>query len=259
MSESRTVTILHTNDFHNHLSPEQAAYIKKRKIGLGESVLLLDSGDAISAGNVGVRIGGEPILDVMNDIGYDAMTMGNREFHVADGILRHKIGNANFPILCSNIRYQKESTTELPLKPYVRLTLANGLRVTVIGVTVPMVTSKMSARVLSSYLFDDPVTTIATLIPDLRGASDLLIALTHIGLKEDQRLAAACPDLDLIIGGHSHVVLTEAQVVGSVPIVQAGWFGHYLGRVNLEVGPTGARVLSAVLEDLKQYGKVAAG
>ena len=79
----------------------------------------------------------------------------------------------------------------------------------------------------------------------------MLIALTHIGIKEDQRLAAACPELDLIIGGHSHVVLSQAQVVEGVPILQAGWFGHYLGRVDLSVGDEGVRVTDSFLEDLR--------
>ena len=86
-----TLHILHTNDFHNHFSPAQAETVRRAKDGLND-VLLLDAGDAVSAGNVGVRPGGEPILTRMSDAGYDAMTLGNREFHVADALLRCKPG-----------------------------------------------------------------------------------------------------------------------------------------------------------------------
>ena len=188
----------------------------------------------------------------MSDTGYDAMTMGNREFHVADSLLRHKIDKARFPILCANIRYQKESDTVLPVQSSITRTLPNGLIVTIIGVTVPMVTSKMAARVLSSYLFDDPVPVVASIVSKLRDTSDIIVALTHIGIKEDHRLAESVPGLNLIIGGHTHVVLTEPQVVGDVPIVQAGWFGHYLGQIELTAHGSSVVISHSSLTDIRQ-------
>lgn len=228
-----TIHILHTNDFHNHLTDAQAAFIADTKNGLRD-VLLLDSGDAVSAGNVGVRPGGEPILVRMSETGYDAMTMGNREFHVAETLLRHKIRRAQFPILCANIRWREDMGDGLPVQPFIIKGTSTGVRVGVIGVTVPMVTRKMAARVVSAFVFDDPVETVKSLIPQLMPQVDMLVALTHIGIREDERLAAACPELDLIIGGHTHVVIEKPQIVGDVPIVQAGWYGHYLGHVTAE-------------------------
>ena len=232
MTLSKTLTVLHTNDFHNHLSAPQAAYIQSEK-GKRENVLLLDSGDAISAGNVGVRPGGEPILTLMSAIGYDAMTLGNREFHVADTLLRLKISKADFPALCANIRWREDKGETLPVLPSWVKTLPNGLRVAVFGLTVPMVTPRMTARLVSAFVFDDPVQAARDQIARLRPKADALIALTHIGLREDERLAAACPELDLIVGGHSHHKLHEPSVVGGVSIVQAGWFGHFLGETQL--------------------------
>lgn len=228
-----TVHILHTNDFHNRLTDSQAAFIADTKNGLRD-VLLLDCGDAVSAGNVGVRPGGEPILIRMSETGYDAMTMGNREFHVAETLLRHKIRRAQFPILCANIRWREDRGEGLPVQPFIIKGTASGIRVGVIGVTVPMVTPRMAARVVSAFVFDDPVDTMRRLIPEVKSQVDILVALTHIGIREDERLAAACPDLDLIIGGHSHVVIQEPQFVGRVPIVQAGWYGHYLGHITVD-------------------------
>ena len=112
-------------------------------------------------------------------------------------------------------------------------TLPSGLRVGVFGVTVPMVTTRMKARLVSAFVFDDPVAEARRQIELLRPSVDALIALTHIGLREDERLARACPELDLIVGGHSHNKLFEPPVVEGVPIVQAGWFGHYLGVTEL--------------------------
>ncbi len=227
-----TLTLLHTNDFHNRLSAPQAAFIKQEK-DKRDNVLLLDSGDAISAGNVGVRPGGEPILTLMSETGYDAMTLGNREFHVADALLRLKIGKAVFPILCANIRWREDKGETLPTVPSFEKTLPTGLRVGIFGLTVPMVTPRMTARLVSAFVFDDPVLAAQEQIARLRPDVDALIALTHIGLREDERLASACPELDLVIGGHSHNKLHEPKVGGGVSIVQAGWFGHFLGETIL--------------------------
>ncbi len=247
----QTLSVLHTNDFHDKLSETQAQFIHNEKERLGPDCLLLDAGDAVSAGNIGVRLGGEPILERMSRAGYDAMTMGNREFHIADGILRHKIGEARFPVLCANIRRRDARQDLAPLVPSWTKTLPNGLRATVFGLTVPMVTERMAARHVSAFVFDDPIETSRRMIQELRKQSDVLIALSHIGLREDERLARSCPELDLIIGGHSHAVLTEAQRDHGVPIVQAGWFGHYLGIVNMEVEGESVKVGASSLTDLR--------
>jgi 2',3'-cyclic-nucleotide 2'-phosphodiesterase (5'-nucleotidase family) len=245
-----TLHILHTNDFHSHLTPAQAQVIRAAKEGL-EDVLLLDAGDAVSAGNLGVRPGGEPILTLMSETGYDAMTLGNREFHIADLLLRRKIDRARFPILCANVRWKDDAGAPLPVARHLSRTLPNGLRVAVFGLTVPMVTPRMAARAVSAFLFDDPVETARQQIAALRPRADVLVALTHIGIRQDEALAAACPELTLIVGGHSHVVLPEPRVVNGVPIVQGGWYGHYLGRVTLDIGTDGrARTITGCLETL---------
>ena len=247
-----TLHLLHTNDFHNHLNEHQAQMIKQAK-AKHENVLLLDAGDAVSAGNVGVRPGGEPILTLMSETGYDAMTLGNREFHVADTLLRLKIGKAAFPLLCANLRWREDRGEILPTVKHLVKTLPNGLRVGVFGLTVPMVTPRMTARLVSAFVFDDPAAAAKAQIALLRPTVDALIALTHIGLREDERLAASCPELDLIVGGHSHNKLHEPKWVNGVPIVQAGWFGHYLGRTMLEWDAPGEKPrVSGRLESLKE-------
>lgn len=231
--------ILHTNDFHNHLDTKRAAVIERTRTELGPC-LLLDSGDAISAGNVGVRPGGEPILDLMSDLNYAAMTLGNREFHVADALLRVKINRARFPVLCANMRWREDRGDDLPVSPHV-ITKVGDIRVGILGLTVPMVTPQMTARVISAYVFDDPVITARREIALLRPQVDVLIALTHIGVREDERLASTCPELDAVLGGHSHVVLHAPQIVAGVPIFQGGWYGHHLGIISVEILQPGSR------------------
>jgi 2',3'-cyclic-nucleotide 2'-phosphodiesterase (5'-nucleotidase family) len=227
-----TLTVLHTNDFHNKLTPEQAARLRKMKDSTPNSILL-DAGDAIWAGNVFFRPDGEPILKLMNEAGYDAMAMGNREFHFLSTGLRKKIGWAEFPILCANVRSTKD--VGLPVKGHI-VVERGGLKVAIFGLTVPMITERMLSRRVSSYIFDNPIQIAAELVPKLRGEADIVIALTHIGTSKDRELAATVPGIDLIVGGHSHASLTGPEIVGETAIVQAGWFAHSVGRVEIEPG-----------------------
>lgn len=235
-----TLHILHTNDFHNSLTDHEAQILRQAVADLnGAPYLLLDAGDAVKAGNVGVNPFGEPILDRMSDLGYHAMTMGNREFHVWQGALETKINRARFPVLCANVRPRKEGAS-LPVQPYARFEVG-GLTAVVFGVTVPMVTERMKVAALSSFVFDDPIKVAQEMVAKLRWEADVLIALTHIGLREDERLAREVTGIDLIIGGHSHVLLAAPQVVNGTPIVQAGWharaYGHTLVTVKGEEKP----------------------
>jgi len=226
------VSIYHTNDFHNKLTRVKAQGIRELKASTPNS-LLLDAGDAIWAGNVYFRPGGEPVLKLMNEAGYDAMALGNREFHFLAAGLRRKIGWAEFPVLSANIR--PRGAADLPLRSDITFE-RGGITVTVFGLTVPMITGRMLSSKVSSYVFDDPIETAARLVPSLRERADVLIALTHIGLSTDRELASGVPGIDLIVGGHTHCALDKPEMVGGTAIVRAGWFGHHIGRVQFEVG-----------------------
>jgi len=264
-------TLLHTNDLHNHLTDDQARRLADRRQTLGTSGLLLDAGDAIASGNITFRPGGEPILERMTQIGYDAMTVGNREFHVWRCGFHSKLFRADFPVLCANIRPTpkireegngerekgeegKPDTEEMPVRPYVVFEPDPGWRVGVIGLTVPMVTERMLARKISAYVFDNPVQTAAQIVPRLRSELqlNLLVVLTHIGIAQDRVLAAAVPGIDIIIGGHTHVVLEHGERVGDTLIAQAGSFGRFLGRIEVDpdTPPGWAPGVKAVLEAL---------
>jgi 2',3'-cyclic-nucleotide 2'-phosphodiesterase (5'-nucleotidase family) len=271
-TNSALLTILHTNDFHNRLTEAQAHRLRLLHDSLGGNGLLLDAGDAVASGNITYRPGGEPILQQMSEIGYAAMTVGNREFHFTRTGFLCKLSLASFPVLCANLRLagrarQSGASAEadtllepetslqiaLPVCPYILLTTPSGWRVVVLGLTVPMITERMLSRKVSSYIFDSPLKTATQLIPQLRRkiAPDLLIALTHIGIAQDRALADTVPGIDLIVGGHSHVVLEQGEWVGETLIVQAGARGSHLGRVEARRSTPGGGVqLSATLEPL---------
>jgi 5'-nucleotidase len=135
------------------------------------------------------------------------------------------------PVLCANILAR--GNARLPVRSHLILETPVG-RVGIFGVTVPMITERMLSHHVSAYVFDDPIRVGAEMAERLRPQVDLLIALTHIGLKQDIELAKRAPQIDLIIGGHSHSVLEEPQREGRVAIVQAGSYARFVGRVEVE-------------------------
>jgi 2',3'-cyclic-nucleotide 2'-phosphodiesterase (5'-nucleotidase family) len=230
--------IFHTNDFHGRLSPERAAVLMEYRREHPDS-LLLDAGDAISAGNLGCRVGGEPILQLMNDLGYDAMTLGNRESHPRREFFPRKLAQARFPILCANVGARPGA--RLPTQPWIAVKRA-GVRVTVMGLSVPMFTRGQWSQSLCDYLYDDPVATAVSLARELRPYCDLLIALTHLGLRADEALASAAPEIDLVIGGHSHTEMPAPVRVGKTTLLHTTAYARFVGRARLERDPDGWRV-----------------
>lgn len=250
-----TLHILHTNDFHGKLSEAGAAKLRAQIDALdGAPYLLLDAGDAIKAGNVGVNPFGEPILETMSDLGYHAMTTGNREFHIWQTALETKINRARFPVLCANMRAKNDGGNIGPVQANTTLSVG-GLTVSLFGVTVPMVTERMAAKAVSAFLFDDPVAVARKQVANLRYNADILIALTHIGIGPDRNLAEQVPGIDLIIGGHTHVVLEQPEVVNGVPIVQAGSHARYYGHAQVTLGRDGMLIESYTLHTLQEARK----
>jgi 2',3'-cyclic-nucleotide 2'-phosphodiesterase (5'-nucleotidase family) len=235
----KRLTIIHTNDMHGRLGPSAAERLRAL-IGANPGALILDAGDAISAGNLAFRLGGEPILSLMSDLGYAAMTLGNRETHPRREIFPKKIDRARFPLLCGNA--EAKHGAAFPPQPSVLLE-REGIRIGIFGVTVPMFTRKQWSASLCDYWFAPPFAAAERLTAELRPQVDLLIALTHIGFQEDVPLAEGLPMLDLVIGGHSHTDLDAPQWAGSVPVLTARAFAYYAGVAELELDEKGPRLV----------------
>lgn len=226
------VTIFHTSDLHNKLTPALAAQLHDLKESYPDS-LMLDSGDAIWAGNLFWRPGGEPILDLMNSVPYDAMCIGNREFHLTQRGLEAKTSRARFLIVSANLRRGAAAQQSVPgALSYVTFHPAD-LNVNVFGLSVPCVTERMLVKRVSDYFFVEPLVAAGELASILRKESDLLVCLSHIGLKEDRRLVEAVPGIDLILGGHTHTEVEER--VGGTVILHSGHHAQFVRRVDIEV------------------------
>jgi 2',3'-cyclic-nucleotide 2'-phosphodiesterase (5'-nucleotidase family) len=129
------------------------------------------------------------------------------------------------PILCANLRAKNG---DRPLPEHL-IFERGGIKIGVFGVMVPMVTERMATQAASVYLWDPPIATAIRKVDELRSQVDCLVALTHIGHRQDHALVAQCPQIDVIFGGHSHTLIEQPERVGETFICQGASHGKYVG------------------------------
>jgi 2',3'-cyclic-nucleotide 2'-phosphodiesterase (5'-nucleotidase family) len=230
------LVILHSNDFHGaepSLLARQATLI--RQIRAREPhVLALNAGDVFTRGRYQYDFYGEMEFAAMQAMRIDGLTLGNNEFKAVSTVkaqeyLDARLHQVNFPILCANVRREQNGAYLPKTQPYL-LKNCSGVKVGIIGVTTEKIRNYPQAQGL---VVDDPLQTAEQLFPVVAAKADIVLALTHIGVKMDRKLAKLLPGLAAIIGGDSHTVLGEPLTVKGVPIVQAGSKGKFLGRLDL--------------------------
>jgi 5'-nucleotidase len=229
------MTFLHTNDFHGTLNGPRLERLRQLREGKD---LYFDSGDAIKAGNLAIPFRPDPVWPILAELGCTASSLGNRETHVLEAGFKKKIEGATHPLLCANLT-RKGGERPLPASLLIEV---RGIRVGVLAVMVPMVTARMKTQAASAYLWEPPIRTAVSLAQAMRPNVDLLIALTHIGYRQDLLLAEACPALDVVFGGHSHTVLEEPERIGDTWICQGGSHGRFAGVYTWEGGQLEGRL-----------------
>lgn len=245
-----TITILHTNDLHGHLTPWQGweGDLKGKTVGgLGRlagavalarkdaagGVLLLDAGDLLGDTMIADLTKGKALIAALNHLGYDALTVGNHEPDFGTEALRERMTEAKFPTVAANLVERKGG--KLFTKPYV-VREVGGVSVGVLGLAYPKTAWTTAAKNVAEVEFQDPVRAAKTYLPEMRAAgADVAVVLSHLGLGSDQHLARSVEGIDVIVGGHSHNRMPDAQTVGTTLIVQAGAHGSDLGRLDLNI------------------------
>jgi len=253
-TQSRTLTILHTNDMHATFVPREAVWVKSQPRpmvgGFTElafridsirqkrpDVLLLDGGDVMT-GNPITELkydgaSGGALFAMMNLMGYDAWCPGNHDLDISQENLIALASIAKFPTICANL---VDDQGRFPVHniPYAVLE-RNGLRIGIIGIMSQELYSLVLQSNLTGLRVLSPVETTQKYVDELRPETDLLMALTHQGVDEDSMLAASVNGLDLIVGGHSHTRLKSPLLVNGTYIVQTGSNTENLGVVTLTV------------------------
>jgi 2',3'-cyclic-nucleotide 2'-phosphodiesterase (5'-nucleotidase family) len=170
---------------------------------------------------------------MMNASRFDAMVLGNHEFDWGREALGRMASEAGFPLLSANI--VDEAKTIPWLKPFVIIE-RKGMRIAIVGVTAVETPFATKPSNVAGLQFLQPNRVLPKLIKKIRAdGADLVIILSHLGLDADKSLAGAVAGIDIIVGGHSHTVMTAPVRVGGTWIVQAGYWGMYLGILDLTV------------------------
>ena len=247
------LTVLHINDFHGNLLPQPGKEGKPATGGMAriakmvaeereknpEGTILLSAGDMFQGTPISNLFRGRPVIETMNRMGFDAMTVGNHEFDWGMGAFQDLRKAASFPLLSANIVDERGAL--LPgVKPYVILR-KKGLKIAVIGVTTPETHYATKPGNLEGYKVIGVEKVLPALIERVRkeGAGPVIV-LSHLGLDEDREMAAKVAGIDLVVGGHSHTEVKTTVTVGTTLIVQAGYYGRHLGVMKITVdGGTG--------------------
>jgi len=276
-AQAFTLHVLHINDFHSRIeavnqydstcSEEDEAEnecfggaarmhtainsLRDELEARGEPVIVLSAGDSFQGSLFFTTFEGQAELEFMNGVGFDAMVFGNHEFDLGVEPLVRFVEGANFPVIFGNTDAHGDNSLG-PLNRDPVILEVGGERVAIVG-AVTADTPEISSPG-PTVAFEDPVEFMTTQVAELEADGlEHIIALTHVGVPEDLRLAAAVPGLDAIVGGHSHVLfsntvegappyplLADGPEGSTVPVVQAGAYSKYLGHLTLEFDDAGS-------------------
>lgn len=269
-SETQYIRLLWTNDTHGFFVPVWHAEFEELdsyegtaategKIGgyaniktLADELrkpysnsLFLDSGDTFDGSPVAQKTSGLDVIPVLNAMGFDAMTPGNRDFAFGKAKFLEATAQITAPYLSMNLR--DADTGELVFDPYLIKDLPGGMKVALVGVTHPFSTGGFvhgkQLAAPSSYEAFDVADEFSRLVSRIRAHHhpDLVIALSHLGYLQDLKFASLQHGADVILGAHTHHNIFEEHLVKDktrkkdVIVVQAGSHGKYLGKLDLEV------------------------
>ncbi len=246
------------------------ALIDQIRASTTDPVLLLDAGDWMNGDVYQLLAQSDPAeLQMFQMLGYDAITLGNHEFDDGPGYLGDEIQKADdlgvtVPIIASNVIPSTTDAADDSLEAEFSsgriqsdtvLTLSNGLKVGLFGLIGDDAQSitpgiKPAAFAKQADTAQAEVTALQT-----QGA-DVILALSHSGVTDDPStspdnlIAQAAPQINVIIGGHSHTALDTPLTEGTTTIVQAGAFGRYLGEMHLAWDGSALTVESYTLHEI---------
>ncbi len=249
MKHLKKLTLLHSNDMHGDFLAEKidkklvggvsrlSGYINKVR-NEEKNVLYTVSGDMFRGSLIDSEFLGISTIEIMNLLAPDVVTLGNHEVDYGLAHLLFLEKCASFPIINANM-YIKLNGARL-FTP-CRIIEIDGMRILFIGILTEDVLNHTKTQGLVGTLIDvrEASTEISQICDAYRTEDiDLTVLLTHIGFENDKLLAASLDPalgVDLIIGGHSHTLLTEPCVVNGIPIVQAAVGTDQVGRFDIVI------------------------
>ncbi len=266
--------IIHTNDMHSFMNysdhdPQRGGFATVKNIITAEKekaksegipALAMDAGDFSEGNSFYLAQRGRMSFEAMNLLGHDVVTIGNHDYLMGTEELDQILGETtpHFAFLGANFLADAHYTNiNKFLRPYKIFNL-NGLSVGVIGLTTNDILYKW--RLNNAKIVSEVNTAKETIKVMKAEGAQVIIALTHLGVFKDRVLAQLVPEIDLIVGGHSHdalfTPLWSQHLNKKIPIVQAGQHGSYVGRLKLDFDPVSKKLSVLDYQLLPTYKKV---
>lgn len=252
LSAQEKLVILHTSDMHSRVEPVNRTDdrdfdkggLVRRATFLNEfrksvpGALLFDSGDFSQGTPYYNMFQGEVEVNLMNEMKYDAMTIGNHEFDFGLENMARLFKLAKFPVVCAN--YDFEATVLKGLvKPYTIIE-RDGVKIGVLGLGYPL-EGMVQANKCEGVIFKDPVETaneVAALLKE-KEKCDVVICLSHLGVGVDKKeLIPNTRNIDIVLGGHSHTFMKNPAIFFNkdgkgVTLMHSGARGVCVGRMDV--------------------------
>lgn len=248
--ETKEVIILQTSDVHSRIEPvnqkgdryydkggfvRRAAFLEQFRKD-HKNVLLFDCGDISQGTPYYNMFQGEVEVKLMNEMGYDAMTIGNHEFDFGLDNMARLFKMANFPVVCANYNLDATPLKDI-VKPYVILE-RYGLKIGVFGLGARP-EGLIQADKCEGVVYENPIEVSNEIAALLRKKGcDVVVCLSHLGIQMDERLVAKTRNIDAILGGHSHTFMKGPKIYlnmdgKEIPIMHSGKSGVRVGRLDL--------------------------
>ena len=235
--DGKTV-ILHTNDVHGSIELyAKVAAMKGDYEAQGAQVILADAGD-YSQGTVYVSVNkGKDAVTMMNAAGYDVATIGNHEFDYGYAQLKSNLDSAVFKVVCANVLQDGNPVFDA----YTKIS-KGGVQVAFVGLETPEAQTKANPALIQGLTFlagDEMYAAVQTQVDAAKTAgADIVIVLTHLGVDSSSEpntsydLYKKVHDIDFIIDGHSHTVMTKGPE--GEPIQSTGTALNNIGVITID-------------------------
>jgi len=258
--------ILHTNDIHGHLAEEEAWWLnpnfpppvgnaaaaatiikeeRDQAIRKGYGFMLLEGGDIFQGTPVGEFTKGKAVMEYMNMMGYDAMTLGNHDFDKGMEVLKPLLDMAKFPVMAANIVDSGSRQIVDFVKPFVILE-KGGIKVGLFGVTTHYLRGMATPEHIRGMDFEKETATTRKMVDTLKTLGvDIIVFLSHAGFRHDKVIADSVAGIDVIVGAHSHTGLRQAYEDPSHHTIIVQTYGHLtsIGKLDLSIDPRTKKVM----------------
>nr|WP_195805034.1 bifunctional metallophosphatase/5'-nucleotidase [Enterococcus faecalis] len=239
--------MFHTNDLHSHFEnwPKIRRLVKaKRSLYQkeGKTVVTIDLGDFSDRCHpLTEATDGRANVAIMNTLAYDLVTIGNNEgIGNSKKQLEHLYDQATFEVVLANLEDPKTQTLPDFCQAYKIMTTKEGTKLGFIGLTAPFPLTYNP----NGWTIKQVEAVLPQLITEVAPQCDVLILLSHLGIDTDFMIAANYPEIQVILGSHTHHLFKDGEKINHVQLAAAGKYGQYIGEVHLFVDDDTKQVTS---------------